>query len=85
MFALDFDSRLLMGRDIFSDAEGIVVMRDQSWLTEKAYFNASLDLFMRRNNSSVNEDYKINIDNIVTNRYNSSMQIVDSNYYEKLF
>ena len=35
MFALTYDSRLLMGRDIFSEAEGFVVFKDKNWISER--------------------------------------------------
>lgn len=43
LFGLDFDSRLYMGRDVFSDAEPFVLLRDHSWITENAMYYAPLD------------------------------------------
>lgn len=43
LFGLDFDSRLYMGRDVFSDAEPFVLLRDHSWITESAMYYAPLD------------------------------------------
>ena len=35
LFGLEYDSRLLMGRDIFSDSEGFVIFRDRDWISER--------------------------------------------------
>lgn len=33
LFGLEYDSRMLMGRDIFSDSEGLVVFEDRNWIS----------------------------------------------------
>ena len=40
LFGLEFDSRLYMGRDVFSDAEPLVMFRNRSWITEEAQYNS---------------------------------------------
>ncbi|HBT65484.1 MAG TPA: sulfatase, partial [Ruminococcaceae bacterium] len=40
LFGLEFDSRLLMGRDILSDAPPLVIFSNRSWITDKARYNA---------------------------------------------
>ncbi|MBQ6569887.1 MAG: sulfatase-like hydrolase/transferase [Clostridia bacterium] len=85
MLGLSFDSRMLMGRDIFSSAESVVIMRDSSWLTEKVYYNASLDLFSVRHGQSADENYRRTVSNTVINRVNCSRQITESDYYAKIF
>ena len=39
LFGLNYDSRLLMGRDIFSEEEHIVILSDRSWITDKGKYN----------------------------------------------
>lgn len=45
LFGLTYDSRLLMGRDILSDSEGLVVLSDRSFLTETGRYDAAKDTF----------------------------------------
>lgn len=45
LFGLPYDSRLLMGRDMFSDAEGLVVFADHSFITPRGRYNAGSDAF----------------------------------------
>ena len=40
LMGLDYDSRLLMGRDIFSDTEPLVIFNSRNWLTDKARYIA---------------------------------------------
>lgn len=35
LFGLDYDSRLLMGTDIFSDRPGLVVFEDKDWISDR--------------------------------------------------
>ena len=32
---LEYDSRLFMGKDIFSSSEGFVLFKDKDWISEK--------------------------------------------------
>ena len=45
LFGLPYDSRLLMGRDMFSDAEGLVIFADHSFITPRGRYNAGADTF----------------------------------------
>ena len=45
MFDIKYDSRLLVGKDIMSDTEGIVIFNDRSFLTNKGYYNEKTNKF----------------------------------------
>ena len=45
LFGLEYDSRLLAGQDILSDAPGLVIFNDYSYLTELGRYNADTDTF----------------------------------------
>lgn len=38
LFGVEFDSRLLVGRDVLSDTQPLVFWTDASWLTEKGFY-----------------------------------------------
>ena len=40
LFGIEYDSRLLMGRDIFSDEEHIVILSDRSWITDVCSYDS---------------------------------------------
>lgn len=40
LFGLEYDSRLLVGRDVFSDQEPLVLWPDGSWKTDQYHWNA---------------------------------------------
>lgn len=41
LMGLDYDSRLLAGRDMLSDDMGLVMLKDQSFLTDRVRYNAT--------------------------------------------
>ena len=84
MYGLDFDSRLFMGRDIFSDQESIVILSDRSWITSKGRYNSVNGKFYPTTDEQLPEDYVANITNIVNKRVSMSAAILDNNYYANL-
>ena len=84
LYGLSFDSRLLMGRDIFSDNEHIVILSDRSWITDKGKYNSVTKEFTNTTNEEIEEDYIDRINMIVNQRYGMSSLIIDNNYYKKI-
>jgi len=83
LFGVEYDSRLLMGSDIFSDNEGIAIMKNRSWVTNKGTYYSKSNKFVA--NEEVSEDYVDTINQIVSNKLNISKMIVSNNYYKSLF
>ena len=84
LYGLTFDSRLLMGRDIFSNNEHIVILSDRSWITDKGKYNSVTKEFTSTTNEEIEEDYIDRINIIVNQRYGMSSLIIDNNYYKKI-
>lgn len=84
LYGLTFDSRLLMGRDIFSNNEHIVILSDRSWITDKGKYNSVTREFTSTTNEEIEEDYIDRINMIVNQRYGMSSLIIDNNYYKKI-
>lgn len=84
LMGLEYDSRLLMGRDILSSSEPLVIFQDRSWLSDKVYFNSKTGEITSRNGSVVDEVYTKNISEDVKNKFKFSAAILDYNYYEKV-
>lgn len=81
LFGLEYDSRLLMGRDIFSDEEHIVILSDRSWITDKCSYNS---LTNKCTNGFKDKDYIDRINRIVNDRFAMSSLIIENDYYSKL-
>ena len=75
MFGFDYDSRLLMGSDIFCDREGLVVFQDKNWITDRGSRNSIIDS---------DDEYALEIDKKVGMMVNSSVLILDKDYYRHL-
>ncbi len=84
LFGIEYDSRLIMGKDILSTNEGIAIFKDKSWVTNKGTYYASSGKFVARG-ENVQQDYINSINSIVSNRVAISRMIVDSNYYKSVF
>ena len=83
MFGIEYDSRLLMGRDIFSKEEHIVILSDRSWVTDKGTYNSVNGKFKPFDkNEKVDQEYIKRINSIVNKRVSMSALILDKNYYK---
>ena len=85
LFGIKYDSRLVMGRDIFSDQEHIVILSDRSWITDKGTYNSVNGKFTPFNKKEkVDDAYIKKINSTVKKRYSMSSLILDNDYYKKL-
>ncbi|WP_041706966.1 LTA synthase family protein [Ruminiclostridium cellulolyticum] len=87
LMGVEYDSRLLMGRDIFSDAPPLVVFSNWSWLTDKARYNSKNGKFLLaegETNESVNKQYRTEISKRVNDMFTYSEKILENNYYKKV-
>ena len=86
LFGVNFDSRLLMGRDILSSSEdGLVILNDRSWITDKGKYNAATKKFTPFTDEELEENYVDKINTIVYNKYVISKNILETNYYKYVF
>ena len=81
LFGIEYDSRLLMGRDIFSDEEHIVILSDRSWITDVCSYDS---LTNKCTNGYNDKEYIDRINTIVNERFTMSSLIIDKDYYSKL-
>lgn len=80
LFGVEWDSRLLVGRDVFSDAEPLVLWPDYNWVTEKGTYCDGE--FTPRKGAEVDENYVKRINSLVKNKITFSKSVVDMNYYD---
>ncbi|MBE5996894.1 MAG: hypothetical protein E7240_06025 [Lachnospiraceae bacterium] len=88
LFGLPYDSRMLSGRDVFSDAEPLVFWNNLSWVTEYGRYDARHGVYTQEKELPEEEDeasYRKRIDETVRNRILMSRSIIENDYYAKLF
>jgi len=85
LFGLPYDSRLLPGRDIFSDAEPLVFWHEYSWVTERGKYDARHGVYYPREGYDDDPEYRARIDALVQDKILMSRAIIDTDYYGILF
>ena len=85
LFGINYDSRLLIGKDILSDTDGLVILNDRSWITKYGKYNASNQKFTSLTEEEIPENYVNKINEIVANKFVISKNILDTNYYKHVF
>lgn len=84
LFGIDYDSRLFVGNDIFSNKEGLAIMSNRSWVSDYGTYYTNSSKFIS-NGEEIPDDYVETINTIVNNRLNISRLIVETDYYSYLF
>ena len=84
LYGIEYDSRLLMGRDIFSESDGIAILSDRSWVTNKGTYNTVSKKFTSTTDEEVTQDYIDKINSVVYQKFSMSSLILDYDYYKKL-
>ena len=85
LFGLEYDSRLLPGRDVFSEAKPLVYWGCRDWITEKGRYLAINDTYYPNEGEKWDEQYFRGICSQVENRLLLSRVVVETNYYQLLF
>ncbi len=85
LFGLEYDSRLLVGRDVFSDTMPLVFWSGGSFLTEQGRYDENTGEFEAFEGETVDDDYVDTIKEIVSNKISFSRQVIRNDYYGYLF
>ena len=85
LFGVEFDSRLLVGRDVFSDADSLVLWNSYDWATERGKYSAASGTFYPNEGYEEDNDYIERINNIVSNKITFSNSVIANDYYGVLF
>lgn len=85
LFGLDYDSRLLVGRDVLSDSEALVLWPNFSWKTSLGYYNASTGEFLPTEGApEASEAYIAWVSDLVQYKIRYSSQVLDRDYFNYL-
>jgi len=86
LFDLEYDSRLLAGRDILSDAPGLVIFSNYSFLSERGSYRFTQEQFTPWGEGRPDdEQYVAQTIQDVRDRFRFSALILDEDYYRHLF
>jgi len=89
LFGLEYDSRLLVGRDVFSNTEPLVFWLDYTWKTDKGLYDSYTEEFYPADGANMSEEeqekYIDRITQTVINKINYSRAAVSSDYFYHLF
>lgn len=81
LFGVPFDSRLLVGRDVLSDAPPLVILRSGNWMTDKGRYYAATNTFVPSPGAVVDEAYVTEMRAAAENKVLYSGKILEKNYY----
>lgn len=89
LFGFEYDSRLLVGRDIMSNSDGLVIFSDRSFITDRGRYNAVIGRFevfddafaTQEEEDSYVEDMKAHVDNTMK----LSAKVLERDYYAYVF
>lgn len=85
LFGIEYDSRLIIGKDILSDTEGLAIFSNNSWVTDKGKYYSSSNKFVPNDGYTIDEEYITNMNKIVGTKINMSKYILEKNYYKYVF
>ena len=85
LFAADYDSRLIAGRDVFSDVDPFVVYNNGAFITTKGRYSKLTNKFVSSDGSEVSKEYIDICKEKANNLILYSAYVVDANYYDYVF
>lgn len=86
LWGFDYDSRMLAGTDVFSDGTHVAALINQSFLTDKVWFDANTgETRYLVEESQLPEGYVENMNRLIKTRFAISSDILNTGYYNFLF
>ena len=85
LFGLEYDSRLLPGRDALSDTPALVFWNDHCWLSDLGFYDSHERCFYPADGAEVTEEYVEDMSRIVKDKLYFSTMVMNTDYYRHLF
>lgn len=90
LMGLEYDSRLLMGRDLLSDSSPLVILYDRSFITDKGKYSSRTSKFeafdeFADESPDIQEKYRREISSIIEEKFYYSAKILELDYYREIF
>lgn len=81
LFGVDYDSRLLVGRDVLSDTPALVFWHSYYWKTDKGSYDAGSGTFTPNEGVEVDDGYVAYISSVVKDKITYSRSVQRDNYF----
>lgn len=90
LMGLEYDSRLLMGTDLLSDSEPLVVLYDRSFISDKGRYSSKTGKFeafgeFKDESLEIQEGYRREISAMIEEKFYYSAKILELDYYREIF
>ena len=89
LLGLEYDSRMLSGRDILSDSEGLVIFTSRSWRSDRGFYNRYTQTFTPAEGVTMTQEeqdqYVSTMKKLVEYKLACTPMIVENNFYNLLF
>lgn len=82
LLGLDYDSRMMLGEDIFSDTEQFVYFPEGSFITGKCIYNAVTGEVQSLTGEEITQEYLDGVSSIIYNKTAVSKMILEEDYYQ---
>ena len=84
LFGVEYDSRLIVGKDILSDAPGLAIFSNRSWVSDYGTYKNGKFTLKEGVTLKNTSEYVTEMNNLVSNRFTLSANIIKYNMYEYL-
>ena len=85
LFGIEYDPRLYMGHDIFSDYDDYAVFPDNSWQSREGFYSSTKGLFIPKNDDiSLDDETIISRNEEINTMRNMSALAIRNNYFNYL-
>ena len=84
LLGLEYDSRIFSGNDIFSDREGLVILQNKSFITDRIKYNSLNNKITLLTGQPVSQEYVDDKILEVKQKFAFTKGVLDYNYYSKL-
>ncbi len=81
LFGLKFDSELMVGRDVFSQTEPLVIWPDCSWKSALGFYDASRGTFTPDGDSSASDSYISRLKQVAAAKVSYSRALLNCDFY----
>lgn len=89
LLGLEYDSRMLSGRDILSDSEGLVIFTSRSWRSDRGFYNRYTQTFTPAEGVTMTQEeqnqYVSTMKKLVEYKLPCTPMIVENDFYNLLF
>lgn len=84
LFGVEYDSRLLVGRDVFSEQTPLVLWQDHSWRTDQGSYEALSGTYTPAEGKTMTQEYIDYISAVVSGKIAFSKSVQTNNYYNNV-